>query len=144
MIAKTKAEHRWWPTAVAIIIAVAVIAVAAHSYVVSLERQARDPNVTLARRSWAVNRAVALEPWSRTVVVTRAIVESQSLLARGEVDRAYFLLLPLTQTVRDDALFRRSYQDVVAEKCALDSRKAHRQHAREKEDGSLDPEDVLK
>ena len=87
---------------------------------------------------------VALEPWNRSFEVTRAVIAAQSLFAGGEVDRAYFLLLPYTRWVRGDALFRETYREVVGAKWILDARKAHLQHAREKEDGALDSGDVLR
>ena len=50
--------------------------------------------------------------------------------------------VPLSTTVRDDPLFTATYREAVHKKIPIDARKAHQQHAREAEDGSLAPEDV--
>jgi hypothetical protein len=141
-VARThKGRKRWLAAGIACLLA-AVVGV--HLYSLSLEAHARDASASLTERARAATLATRIEPWSGKREVTAAIVEAQSLAAAGRVDDAYFLLLPLSRTVRDDQLFRETYQEVVAQKWALDARKAHQQHAKEKEDGALEPDDVFK
>lgn len=121
-----------------------VVAAGLHLYAVSLDGKARSFKYPVATRATAASLAARIEPWNTRFAVTRSVVEAQDLLGKGRVDDAYFLLLPLSRTVRGDDLFRQTYQQVVAQKWVLDSRKAHVQHGREKKGGALDPDDVLK
>lgn len=129
------------------IIATALVAFAALALlgeVVASDRLARDTSVPTADRLVAATRARSLLPLSPHVQVTYAIAQADALVAEGQVDEAYRLLLPLASTVRDDPQFRATYQRVLAVKAPLDARKAHQQHAREKKGGALDEDDVLK
>ena len=144
MTAEKVHGKRWPRTMGAVAVGMIALALAAHGYALSMERQARDQSTPLVARDRAAHRAAALEPWNRSFDVTRVVVEAQLLLARGEVDQAYFLLLPHAQTVRGDTQFRETYQKVVAAKWVLDARKAHQQHAKENEAGDLEPGDVFK
>jgi hypothetical protein len=83
-----------------------------------------------------------IEPFNGRTAATLAIARARDYLSRGDVDSAYRAMLPLSTEVRGDALFRETYQRVLALKTPTDARKAHQQHAREKPDGGLDPEDV--
>jgi hypothetical protein len=130
--------------AVGVLALLAIVASAGHLHAASLERTARDPSAAFRSRAAAIERARALEPWSERFEVTAAIVEAERLLDAGKVDAAYFLLLPYSTTVRDDPLFRAVYQEAARRKLPLDARKAHQQHAKEKDGGALDPEDVFK
>lgn len=131
-------------TRIAIVTIVVVVLLAAvHAYSVQLERLARDTSRPLHERSAAAERATRLEPFSERYSVTAAILHAEEALAEGDADRAYFLLLPLSTSVRGDEYFRVTYQRAVAAKWELDARKAHQQHAKEKEGGELAPEDVF-
>ncbi len=126
------------------LVAILLAAASAHLYAESLGRHARDTSLPTAERVEAARLARTLEPWDESHDVTLRITEAEVLLERDEVDAAYSLLAPLAPIVRDDELFRSVYHRVLESKTILDSRKAHIQHAREQEDGSLDPEDVLR
>jgi predicted Zn-dependent protease len=131
----------------AVIIATALVAFAALALladVVASDRLARDTTRPAADRLAAAARARSLLPLSPHVQTTYAIAQADALVAQGQVDDAYRLLLPLASTVRDDPQFRATYQRVLAIKWPLDARKAHQQHAREKKGGALDESDVLK
>lgn len=131
-------------TTLTVLVYVAVLGLGVHLYAVSLESTARDVTLPIARRIAAAERALAIEPFNPSFEVTSVIVQAQSLLSSGRVDDAYFLLLPHSTTVSDDALFRSVYQGALAAKTPLDARKAHQQHAREREDGALSPDDVMR
>lgn len=142
-------SRRVWalrPVALAVILtgAVVVAALSVHVYALSLDRTARDTTLGAPVRVNAARRAASLEPFNPRVQTTYALAKAQELVRRGRVDEAYVLLLPLSTTVRGDALFRATYQDVVRAKWPLDARKAHQQHAREATDGVLAPDDVLR
>ena len=65
------------------------------------------------------------------------------LLEAGQVDPAFWLLLPYSQIVRGDPVYTSVYRQVVAAKAPLDARKAHQQHAREQTGGVLPETDVF-
>jgi hypothetical protein len=130
--------------AVVVFVVALTAAAAAHRYAVSQDQVARTPSRPLSARVDAAAQAASLEPFNHSFEVTKAIVDAESMMASGDVDGAYFLLLRYAQTVRDDPLFRTTYQQAVAAKWKLDARKAHLQHAREDETGGLDAKDVFR
>ena len=92
----------------------------------------------------AAGLAVALEPCNERLRWREIALEGLALLERGRVDAAYRLLEPYSQTVRGDEIYRSAYQAVVRIKTPLDARKAHQQHARERSDGTLREQDVIR
>lgn len=126
------------------LVATAVLAVGGHLHVSAQVALARDVSLPVEQRLIAAERAATLEPWNEQAKVTLAIVRAQTLLDAEKVDEAYAVVFPLSQTVRGDELFRDTYQAVLTAKWPLDARKAHQQHAKEKENGDLAPEDVFK
>ncbi|HSK48848.1 MAG TPA: hypothetical protein VLA05_12750 [Coriobacteriia bacterium] len=139
----TTTSRRPWLAAAVAVLCLAVV-VSAHGYALRLDVRARDASFPADTRLAYSDTTLRIEPWNHAFEVTNAVAKASVLLETQRVDEAYFLLLPFAATVRGDELFRTAYQDVLEAKWALDSRKAHQQHAREKEDGELDPEDVLK
>lgn len=90
----------------------------------------------------AAQAASRIEPWNAHFEWRVVTLKAERLLDADEIDDAFWLLQPLSQEVRGDALYRAVYQRAVRLKAPLDSRKAHVQHGKEKEGGVLDPEDV--
>lgn len=130
--------------ALLVVAAVAVFGIVLHAVALANHSAARNPSRALSDRRAAALRAVRLEPFNQRFRVTEAITRALVLVEGGDVDAAYFALLPLSTEVRNDALFTETYQEVNALKRPLDERKAHQQHAREKQGGRLEAEDVFK
>lgn len=121
----------------------AVVGIAWHMSALALYGSTVGDSSVEARIS-AARSAARLEPWNAHFEWRVVTLEAERLLDEGRIDEAFWRLQPLSQTVRDDALYRAVYQRAVRAKAPLDSRKAHVQHGKEKADGSLDPEDVEK
>lgn len=113
-----------------------------HAAALTAYEAAAEPGRASARLAHA-RAAATLEPWDRRFAWRVVTLEGLALLEAGRVDDAYRLLEPLSQVVRDDALYRAVYQEVVAFKTPLDARKAHLQHAREQKGGFLREQDVF-
>jgi hypothetical protein len=139
---RRRAELGWQLLALATLAALAIVG--ALSYAHALESAARDPSAPVSLRVASAQRASRIVWWDSHVRVTLAIARADLLVSEGRVDDAYRLLLPLSGTVRDDGLFRETYQRVLSIKTPIDARKAHQQHAREKQGGALEEDDVIK
>lgn len=120
-----------------------IAAVAYHAGALAAFRRSSDAGATPARIK-AARLAASLEPWEPRFAWRVTALEGLTLLERGRVDAAYFLLEPLSQVVRGDEVYRTIYQAAVHAKTPLDSRKAHLQHAREQKNGFLREGDVFK
>lgn len=136
-------ENRRRP-AVVIGLAAAVLAlVAAAWHVTALAAYSRTAgSAPLPSRLASAELAARLEPWDARFGWRVTTLRAQQLLDAGKIDPAFWLLQPLAQTVRGDALYRSVYQEAVRLKTPLDSRKAHVQHAKEKAGGVLLEQDV--
>jgi len=121
--------------------ALAVIAIAWHLAALTAYDTSAGTG-TLVSRINAAELAAHLEPWSERFQWRVVTLRAQRLLNAGRIDEAFWLLEPLSQIVRGDALYRSVYQEAVHLKAPLDARKAHVQHAKEKAGGVLDPADV--
>jgi len=121
----------------------AVVAIAWHVTAITAYRATEAQAPTSSRLSSA-RLAATLEPWDVRFKWRVVTLEAQQLFESGQVDAAFFLLLPYSQVVRGDEVYRSVYQQVVAAKTPLDARKAHQQHAREQAGGALRPEDVFR
>lgn len=145
-------RHRWLRRGLALI---ALVAIAGAVVAVALTAQAADRrsraaeayalaggDAPLAERIAAAERAVRLEPDNVRYAVRAAMLSGRQLLDAGQVDDAFWRLYAVAHLVSDDPAFRATYQEAVRLKTMLDSRKAHVQHSKENEDGSLAPEDV--
>ena len=96
-----------------------------------------------ASRLASARLASALEPWNARFTWRVVTLRAMQLLEAGQVDPAFWLLLPYSQVVRGDPVYTSVYRQVVAAKTPLDARKAHQQHAREQTGGVLPESDVF-
>jgi hypothetical protein len=105
--------------------------------------RATEHGGTTASRLASARLASALEPWNVRFAWRVVTLRGMQLLEAGQVDAAFWLLLPYTQIVRDDPVYTSVYRQAVALKTPLDARKAHQQHAREQTGGVLLEKDVI-
>ena len=126
--------------AVALVILIA--AVGWHLTALSAYR-ATEHGGTTASRLASARLASALEPWNARFTWRVVTLRAMQLLEAGQVDPAFWLLLPYSQVVRGDPVYTSVYRQVVAAKTPLDARKAHQQHAREQTGGVLPETDVF-
>jgi hypothetical protein len=111
-------------------LAVVVIAAAGitwHLTALSAYRASEAPGPTASRLASA-RFAATLEPWSAPFEWRVDALRGLQLFESGDVDAAYWLLVPNDAAKRDDLLFRSIYQRVVAVKTPRDSSKAHLAH----------------
>lgn len=127
-------------TVTALVILVA--AVAWHLTALSAYRTTEHGGSTASRLA-STRLASALEPWSARFGWRVVTLRAMQLFEAGQVDAAFWLLLPYSQVVRGDPVYTSVYRQVVAAKAPLDARKAHQQHAREQTGGVLPESDVF-
>jgi hypothetical protein len=120
---------------------IAAAATAGHLTAVSAYDRTADGG-TVQERLASAQLASRLEPWNARFEWRVIALQGLQLLQEGRVDSAFWLLEPYSLIVRGDPVYRSIYQQVVAIKAPLDSRKAHVQHAREQTGGVLLEKDV--
>ncbi len=129
--------------AAAVFVALIVLAGAYHGYAASVWHTARDRSVPVAERIPLARKAAALEPFNSKFAVTVKTVEAENLMQHHVYRFAWSLVDPISENAVVDPYFKQVYQELYVKKLAEDSRKAHQQHAREKQGGGLDPQDWL-
>lgn len=126
-----------------LVVVVVVAALAGTYHAVALAAFARTfPGASTADRLAAAQLAEHMEPWDARFQWRVVTLVALQRFEQGQVDAAYFLLLPLSTVVRGDDVYRSVYREIGAVKGPIDSRKAHVQHGHEQVGGILLEPDV--
>ena len=140
-IAHTRSSGRRFAGLLIVALLLLVVVAGAHIVAVGEFAASATPG-PVGQRLAQARLAATIEPWQTLFRWRVVTLQALDLFDRKQVDSAYFLLLPYTTVVRGDAFFRQVYQEMLAVKAPLDSRKAHVQHALEGPGGILSEKNV--
>jgi hypothetical protein len=134
----TDRPRRRWRIVVVLAVAAVLVLAATHVFALSQYDSGAQSGPVAARLASA-RLASSIEPWNGSFAVRVVTLRALQLFDDTQIDRAYFLLLPYSPVVRGDPFFTQVYQEILAVKGPLDSRKAHVQHGFETSQGALPP-----